>query len=113
MTLNKRQHDLAALQAANLLQPDQPFPAPDAEKLLGHLMKAFAQHEPGYADWTPLQRAQKDIIRWIARSHDFTLGFLHSRTDKYLEVMALAGVQTRRRLSTQALGGLFSQDLGL
>ena len=106
-------YDLAALQAANLLQPDQPFPAPDSEKLLGHLMKAFAHHEPGYADWTPLQRAQKDIIRWIARSHEFTPGFLDSRTDTDLEVMALAGVQTHRRLSTQALGRVFSQDLGL
>lgn len=106
-------YDLTALHAANLLQPDQPFPAMDVENLLSHLMKAFAYHEPGYADWKPLQRAQKDIIRWISRSHEFTPRFLDSRTDKELEVMALAGVETHRRLSTQALGRVFSQDLGL
>jgi hypothetical protein len=106
-------YDLAALHAANLLQPDQPFPAIYAEKLLGHLMKAFAHHEPGYADWQPLLRAQKDTIQWVARSHEFTPKFLDSRTDKELEVMALAGVQIHRRLSTQALGRVFSQDLGL
>jgi hypothetical protein len=106
-------YDLAALNAANLLQPDQPFPAIYAEKLLGHLMEAFAHHEPGYADWQPLLRAQKETIQWVARSHEFTPKFLDSRTDKELEVMALAGVQTHRRLSTQALGRVFSQDLGL
>ncbi|WP_274644519.1 hypothetical protein [Pseudomonas serbica] len=106
-------YDLAALHAANLRQPDQPFPAIDAEKLVDHLMNAFAYHEPGYADCSPLQRAKTDIIRWIASSHEFTSGFLDSRTDNDLEVMALAGVQTHRRLSTQALGRVFSQDLGL
>lgn len=105
--------DLSALQTANLLFPDQPVPSIDVEKLLAHLMAAFSHHKPGYADWLPLQRAQRDIIQWIALTHEFTPHFLDSLEDTDLEVMALAGVQTHRRLSTQALGRVFDQDLGL
>lgn len=105
--------DLGALQTAILLFPDQPVPSIDVEKLLAHLMAAFAHHKSGYADWLPLHKAQRDIIQWIAHSHDFTPQFLDSLQDKDLEVMALAGVQTHRRLSTQALGRVFDHDLGL
>jgi len=105
--------DLMAVHNANLMMPGQSLSGVDGKRLIDHLLRAFSANEHGYTNVNELLEAQLTTIRWVAQQTDLSAEFLDKQSDRSLELMALAGLDTRQRLTEQALGRVFGQELGL
>ena len=106
--------DLTAIQSTLAMQlPEQDLSGIEIEQVLSHLMTAFDAQQLNYQDFRPFRSAQIDLLKYFSGRHELSQDWIDTFEDKDREVMAMAGIGDRRKLSIPALGRVFSSELGL
>lgn len=106
--------DLIAIQSTLAMQlPEQVLSGIDVEQVLGHLMDAFDAQQLNYQDFRPFRLIQIDLLKYFSGRHELSQDWIDTFEDKDREMMAMAGIGDKRKLSLQALGRVFSSELGV
>jgi hypothetical protein len=108
------QSDLTAVQSTLAMQlPEQELSGIDVEQVIGHLMAAFNAQQLNYQDFRPFRSAQVDLLKYFSGRHELSQDWIDTFEDKDREMMAMAGIGDKRKLSLQALGRVFGSELGI
>jgi hypothetical protein len=106
--------DLTAIQSTLAMQlPEQDLSGIDVEQVLGHLMAAFDAQQLNYQDFRPFRLIQIDLLKYFSGRHELSQDWIDTFEDKDREMMAMAGIGDKRKLSLQALGRVFGSELGV
>jgi hypothetical protein len=106
--------DLTAIESTLAMQlPEQDLSDIDVEQVLGHLLAAFDAQQLKYQDFRPFRLMQIDLLKYFSGRLELSQAWIDTFEDKDREMMAMAGIGDRRKLSLQALGRVFSSELGV
>jgi hypothetical protein len=76
-------------------------------------LAAFDAQQLNYQDFRPFRSAQADLLKYFSSRHELSQNWIDTFEDKDREIMAMAGIGDKQKLSLPALGRVFSSELGL
>lgn len=87
----------------------------DLDSFLKHIMSAFSiqKQKCPEQDIEPLLTIQVETVKNLAKMHEISKDWIDALTGDDLEVIVMAGFGDKKKLSEQALGRVFSADLGI
>lgn len=106
---------MSVITAKSLNLTEQDLSSIDINSFVKHLMSAFSAQKPYYTEheFKAIRDAQIETVKYLAGKHELSKSWLDTLTGYDLEVMVMAGLGDKKKLSAPALGRVFSADLGL